>query len=216
MTKSSKTYELEEAITLATWKIGTVACPEVGLGDAGIVDFITMELGKSKTVRCYELKISKSDFLSDAKKTFIGDLNYYVIPSELWGTVKNYIEPGIGCVCVDSKGRTEVKKKPTRQTCALPKKYIAGRILQSLYREHMKHVENDWKLRHSSDPAYDMKRAIVEEGDVVEYNGKLWIIDKIEYRKEGSAMFPVCTIIGKNKTTATVRPSMLKKKIREK
>ena len=78
MSKSQKTYWMEEIITLATWKVGQIGCAEVGLGDEGIVDYITQELGGDRTIRCYELKITKSDFLSDAKKTFIGDYNFYV------------------------------------------------------------------------------------------------------------------------------------------
>ena len=81
--KSEKTYELEEIITLATSRANRIGCPEVTLDDNGIVDFICMDLDGEKIVRCYELKITKSDFLSDAKKTFIGEFNYYVIPSEL-------------------------------------------------------------------------------------------------------------------------------------
>ena len=105
MTKSHRTYELEEIITLATARPNRIGCPEVGLDDYGIVDYISMDLSGAQTVRCYEIKISKSDFLSDNKKTFIGDFNYYVLPTELYYDVKNLVEDGIGIWLVDKKGR---------------------------------------------------------------------------------------------------------------
>ena len=33
--------------------------------------------------RCYEIKTSKSDFKSKAKKSFVGDFNYFVLMQKL-------------------------------------------------------------------------------------------------------------------------------------
>jgi len=192
MTKSSKTYEMEEILTLATWKVGTIGCAEVGLGDEGIVDFITIELGRNRIVRCYELKITKSDFLSDAKKTFIGEFNYYVIPTELYPEVKNYIEPGIGCVCINRYGECEIKRKPRKRACTMSKGYITARISQALYREHMKYVERDWYDRWTSDSICDYAGAVLHEGDVVEHKGNKWFVKELGYRKRHTALYPYC------------------------
>ena len=212
MTKSDKTYELEEIITLATWKIGTIGCAEVGLGDYGIVDFISMELGKNKTVRCYELKISKSDFLSDAKKTFIGEYNYYVIPIELWTDVKNYIEPGIGCITVETNGVAQIKRKAKPRKCPLSKSYIAIRILQALNRENLKHVERSWKERQEKRPFKDFFGHNLEIGDIVQYSQRRWKINNLMHNKSGTTLELLASI-----TPVTggdeliIKPSILRK-----
>ena len=38
--------------------------------------------------RCYELKVTKADFRSTAKPSFVGHYNYFVLPSKLYEEVK--------------------------------------------------------------------------------------------------------------------------------
>lgn len=143
--KSDKTYQLEETIALATWKLGQIGCPEVGLGEEGIIDYITMEMTGDRLVRCYELKITKEDFLSDAKKTFIGDYNYYVIPTSLWNAVRSHIAPGIGCWCMDNRGQAQCMLEAERRECSLDRNYVARRIIHGLRREHSKIDRERWE-----------------------------------------------------------------------
>lgn len=150
--KSDKTYQLEETIALATWKPGQIGCPEVGLGEAGIVDYVTMEMTGGRVVRCYELKITKEDFTSDAKKTFIGDYNYYVIPTSLWNAVRSRIEPGVGCWCIDNRGQATCMLDSERCECALDRSYVARRIIHALRREHGKIDRERWESTFKRKP----------------------------------------------------------------
>ena len=211
--KSEKTYEMEEIITLATWKLGRCGCAEVGLGDEGIVDYISIELGGERIVRCYELKITKSDFLSDAKKTFIGEYNFYVIPTELWMDVKNYIEPGIGCWCIDPDGTAVRKKSAKRRQCKLQKSYITLRIMQCLERDHMKYVEQAWYDRQSRRHALDMRGGQLSVGDIVRYQGKEWELVKINRVRDGTSLRIQCIITpngwGGTDQAKSIKPTML-------
>ena len=45
-----------------------------------------------------EIKISRSDFLSKNGHNFCGNLNYYVMPNELWTKCKKDIPDGIGVI----------------------------------------------------------------------------------------------------------------------
>lgn len=214
MSKSEKTYELEEIITIATARLDRVGCPEVTLGDYGIVDFISMDIGGARTVRCYELKISKSDFLSDAKKTFIGDFNYYVIPTELWGHVRNYIEKGIGVWTVDSHGKVEVKKKASRMQCKMNRSEILSRILRALNRENLKHCENKWRERQIHKKVADIRGGDIEIGDIVEYRQEHYEVIEISYIRDDTSTTPTLTLAlvnDKRRQIDNVTPAIVRK-----
>lgn len=76
---------------------------EVTLGDYygdERVDFLTMN--SRQQFKCYEIKSSLSDLKSNAKLSFVGDYNYFVMPEELYKNVNtkdflaNYFVAGIG------------------------------------------------------------------------------------------------------------------------
>lgn len=94
--KTELTLSLERQIQSATLKQGVFGCLEVTIGWFGKerVDYITYD---TKDIwRCYEIKVSKSDFNSKAHNTFIGHYNYYVMPIELYEEVKDKIPKHIG------------------------------------------------------------------------------------------------------------------------
>ena len=95
--KTKETEQLEHDIRAATRKVGVFGCFEVTIGYAGKerVDFMTYEPAK-KIFRCYEIKVTKKDFHSTAKKSFVGDFNYYVLTKEVWAAVKDEIPAEIG------------------------------------------------------------------------------------------------------------------------
>lgn len=194
MSKSSRTYELEEIITVATARPDRVGCPEVSLDDYGIVDFVCMDIGGEQIVRCFELKISKSDFLSDAKKSFIGDYNYYVLPIELWGNVHNLIEEGIGVWLVDKDGQAFVKKKAQRMQCQMPRSKVLVKILRALAREEVKHSIDAWKRRQLTKPVKCMNGATVRIGDIVEYHDEEYRILAIKYEQDTMTLKPTLVI----------------------
>lgn len=60
-------------------------------------------------IQCYEIKISKSDFKSKNGHNFVGNLNFYVVPSELYESIKDYVPDDIGII-IYSKGCLRRKK----------------------------------------------------------------------------------------------------------
>lgn len=74
----------------------------------GRVDYMTMDT--KDIFRFYEIKISKSDFHSKAKHTFLGHYNYFVMPHELYEEVKDEIPKHIGIYC-----RNGLYKKAKKQ-----------------------------------------------------------------------------------------------------
>lgn len=66
----------------------------IKLDDPGIADAVQVD--NYGVITCFELKVTKSDFHSDAKLSFIGNKNYYVMPEELYKQVKDEIPPNIG------------------------------------------------------------------------------------------------------------------------
>lgn len=78
----------------------------------GIVDILSYHgkpvgQGKGKpkireaTWKCYEIKVSKQDFYSPSKWTFVGDYNYFVVPETLYDVIKGDIPQGVGCYTYD-------------------------------------------------------------------------------------------------------------------
>ena len=76
--KTNLTKEIEKSIILTSKATGpgVYGCLEVTLGEGyghERVDYMTMDC--KGFFRCYEIKTSKSDFKSKAKKSFVGDFN---------------------------------------------------------------------------------------------------------------------------------------------
>lgn len=93
--KTTLTKEIEQALILATRanEPGIYGALEVTLGEGygtERVDYMTMD---SKNIfRCYEIKISKKDFYSKAKLSFVGDYNYLVLTKDIYNEVQQDID----------------------------------------------------------------------------------------------------------------------------
>lgn len=59
---------------------------------------------------CFEVKSSVEDFRSLNGHNFIGDLNYYVMPQEVYYKVQWDIPYGVGVYCPDGIGLSSVRK----------------------------------------------------------------------------------------------------------
>lgn len=94
--KTKQTKKLERKIRKATHKTGVFQCFEVTIGFKGTerVDFMTYDT--KGIFRCYEIKVSKADFHSNAAKSFVGHYNYYVLTRELYNQVKDEIPDWVG------------------------------------------------------------------------------------------------------------------------
>ena len=133
MAKTELTLQLEKDICMETNKMGVFGCFEVTIGFGGRerVDYLTYD---TKGIwRCYEIKVSKSDFHSKCKKTFIGNYNYYVMTQELYDEVKDEIPKHIGVYC----GRFLVKK-PKKQELQVDEQILKDSMIRSLFRDAQK------------------------------------------------------------------------------
>ena len=59
---------------------------------------------------CYEIKSSVEDFRSKNGHNFIGDYNYYVMPSEVYQKVSAEIPFGVGVYCPEGSSLVSVRK----------------------------------------------------------------------------------------------------------
>jgi len=119
--KTRLTTDCEYAIYAATkaYGLGIYGGFEVTIG-AGYgkerIDFVTMN--SKEEFRCYEIKVSKSDFKSKAALSFLGDFNYYVMPNELYNEVKDRIPKEIGVYVVQHERNgvpyARLSKRPER------------------------------------------------------------------------------------------------------
>jgi undecaprenyl pyrophosphate synthase len=140
LAKTELTFELEKKIHKATARNGLFGCFEVTIGfktqNPERVDYITYD---TKGIwRCYEIKVSKSDFHSKAKKTFIGHYNYFVMPKELYDEVKDEIPSHIGVYIGDW-----CIKNPKKQELQVDENILKDSLIRSLYRDSEKLIKLD-------------------------------------------------------------------------
>ena len=138
MSKTELTKQLEIALWRTTRKQGTFGCHEVTIGFFGKerVDYMTYET--NGTFRCFEIKVSASDFRSNNKNSFVGHLNYYVMPIELYEKVKSEIPAHVGVYASWGGNDLSCVKKPKRQELVFTPEVMKDSMLRSLYREYEK------------------------------------------------------------------------------
>lgn len=158
--KTLTTREIEQFLMIKNHKMNCFNCLEVGIvfkvrkphkrfpqyivtrHETEICDF--MQYDQSKDIfRCYEIKVSKQDFYSKCKKTFVGNYNYYAMPKELYIEVKDDIPDYVGVV--DQLGFC--LKKPKKVELKIDKEKLLVSMLKSLNRENYKYFYE--KLRRN-------------------------------------------------------------------
>lgn len=72
-------------------------------------DLEERELGIMCT--CFEIKITKADFKSKNGHNFAGNKNYYVMPKELYESVKDLVPKGIGVILYYGHGALRIKSE---------------------------------------------------------------------------------------------------------
>lgn len=149
--KSKLTLEIENNLMRRLNSVNKFNCHEVGIVkkikkpskwdntklvdkfEIEICDFMSYEQD-TDIFRCYEIKISKQDFYSKAKKTFVGNYNYYVMPKELYKQVKKDIPDDVGVLdkyifCLKKPKKVKLKEDKTKLLISM---------LKSLNRENYK------------------------------------------------------------------------------
>lgn len=143
MAKTDLTIELEKQIWKHTKKsMGVFGCFEVTIDWYGKerVDYMTYD---TKGIwRCYEIKVSKADFNSKAKVSFIGHYNYYVMPVELFEQVKDDIPNYIGVYIFKCRYLTSVKNA-RKQELGVDEQILKDSMIRSLYRESERVISNN-------------------------------------------------------------------------
>lgn len=157
------TEQLEHIAYGHLTKMGTYLCFEVmmpngcglGYGNNERVDLLSYET--SGVWRFYELKISKSDFHSRAKKTFLGHFNYYIMPIELYEAVKDEIpkEIGVYTAHIRNSGRSwmECARKSIKQELRIDNDKLMFAFMQALSRENQKFRKlqrKEWESKFQS------------------------------------------------------------------
>ena len=141
MNKNELTHKLENQLWKHTKKRGTFGCFEVTIGWRGKerVDYLTYDT--KDIFRCYEVKVSKSDFYSTNRISFLGNYNYYVMPIELYEQVEEDIEGYVG-VYISKEGKLISVKRAKRQQLKVEKEILKDSMIRSLYRESEKVISN--------------------------------------------------------------------------
>lgn len=166
--KTDATKRLEAAIWKATNKQGTFGCFEVTIGWFGKerVDYMTYDT--KGDFRCYEIKVTKADFHSRCHNSFVGNLNYYVLPSDLYEEVKTEIPDHVG-VYVERDGYAFSVKKAKRREVENPGG-LKDYMIRSLCREVTKKIK-------SGDPEYIEglnRRISTLEREKEQYRAQYW------------------------------------------
>ena len=152
MSKTVLTKKIESALWSATHKMGVFGCFEVTFGWLGKerVDYITYDT--KDVFRCYEIKVSKSDFNSLAAISFLGNFNYYVMPFDLYSEVCASIPETVGVYLYSENSNgfsylESVKKAKRQEIEAEDKEMLKNSLIRSLSREQAKVVEEKIPLK---------------------------------------------------------------------
>ena len=140
MGKTELTKEIEKALRIETSK--WFGCVEVTIGWYGKqrVDFMTMD--SKEIFRCYEIKISKSDFKSKHGHNFVGHFNYYVVPKELYESIKDEVPKEIGVYIWNGKYLSLVKR-PKMKELEVDISILKNSMIRSLYRDTSKIIASE-------------------------------------------------------------------------
>lgn len=147
MSKTALTKQIEIALFSYTKSdcAGIYGAYEVTFGAAygdERVDYVTLK--SNGEIRCYEIKVSKSDFHSKAKASFYGDYNYYVMPEELYNEIRNEVPWTVGIIVLKPSGNLKEVRKAGKKTVPPWQRYmVAHCMVRSLSRLTGKFVETE-------------------------------------------------------------------------
>ncbi|BCA85701.1 hypothetical protein EsVE80_12240 [Enterococcus saigonensis] len=197
--KTALTLAMEEALYFHCRQKGDVVIEEVVMpDDQGIVDTLSCKILPNQTFewRCYELKVSKADFKSTAKLSFVGHLNYFVLPQSLYEKVKEEIPTHVGVLIFhpylvdcqyDVPGYFETVKKAQRQPLQVNENELLYHLITSQAREVNKAKQTERGLRvFSTDQLYkELKR---REKDYDIFNGGINYYDRFIAETQNQAI----------------------------
>lgn len=153
--KTQLTRDPEKTLYAYWEEQGATAVEEVTMpDDFGIVDTLVRQKQENETIwRCFELKVTKADFHSQARLSFVGHYNYFVLPQRLYQAVVAEIPAGFGvfvyhpfskaaiaasAVPVSTPGTLTIAKPARRQSLQVPEEQLTDHFIASLNREVVK------------------------------------------------------------------------------
>lgn len=156
--KTTLTLMMEKALYHYCLEQGAIVVEEVSMPEEqGIVDTLACytDAQGNRQWRCFELKVSRADFRSKAKLSFIGHYNYFVLPEALYLSVREEIPDGIGVLVYrpyaaafaaeeGAPGTFTIEKKPKRQELQVAEAALTNRFIASLSREVQKAKRMDY------------------------------------------------------------------------
>lgn len=181
--KTKLTRQLESTLYQYCLEQGAYVVEEVSMpADKGIVDTLSYQQLPDGTLdwRCYELKVTKADFHSKAKLSFIGNYNYFVLPQALYVEVADEIPSHIGVLIYrafdqqaldlapqppQTPGFLTVAKKAQHQDLQVEESPLISHFIASLFREvdKAKRVKKGLQL-YSDDQLYKELRKRARAG----------------------------------------------------
>ncbi|WP_125568933.1 hypothetical protein [Companilactobacillus insicii] len=192
--KTKLTRNLESTLYQYCYEQGAYVVEEVSMPDKkGIVDTLSYQQLPNGEIewRCYELKVTKSDFHSKAKLSFIGNYNYFVLPQKLYEEVAEEIPSHIGVMiyrAFDKKavdlapqtlrtpGFLTIAKKAQYQELQVDEKPLTAHFVASLFREvdKAKRVEKGLQLYSDDQLFKEMKKRAKKGYDVYKPNHNVY------------------------------------------
>ncbi|OQO71456.1 hypothetical protein BH747_01075 [Enterococcus villorum] len=145
--KTPLTIEMETSLYQYCIEQGGIVVEEVTMPEEhGIVDTLNCltKFDGTREWRCYELKVSKADFRSTAKLSFVGHYNYFVLPRTLYEEVQQEIPTDIGVLVyrpytleeeMPAPGTFVIAKKARKKKLAVTEEALTNRFMASLFRE---------------------------------------------------------------------------------
>ena len=139
------TKEIEHIAYKHLWKKGVylvyeVAAPKTRRRETKHrerVDLLYFEL--PGTWKCFEIKNSVQDFRSDAKLSFWGDYNSYILNAEIYEKIKDDIPKEIGVWLVYKDKSMACVKRPRKMQRKYTHEQLLFAMTQALSREYKKY-----------------------------------------------------------------------------
>lgn len=192
--KTKLTKNLELTLYQYCYEQQAYVVEEVSMPDKkGIVDTLSYQQLPDGSIewRCYELKVTKNDFHSKAKLSFIGNYNYFVLPQKLYEEVADEIPSHIGVLIyrefdkeamelapqtLRAPGFLTVAKKAQYQDLQVDEKQLTSHFVASLFREvdKAKRVEKGLQL-YSDDKLFkELKKRAKKGYDIYQPDHNLY------------------------------------------
>ena len=117
---------------------------------------------------CFEIKISKADFHSSHGHNFVGNLNYYVMPLDLYKEVSSEIPPEIGCIVFSASDKQDTLRKRKDAVWQDTEPNLYSSMLLTCMNKYRKRWSQDlYKIRQQNSNYYDDIMRLIKENTIL-------------------------------------------------